>query len=155
MVLQACLWQWSDLGFGAFFVPDRLRLLSSVLARGHCCGSTTGQPGPRSCLMAELKVAPMLPGQDTGLLLHPSQEISLVPSCGTPSSSLLTQGREEGLCLQGGQQGAGHSHLRDSQTPTAFLRPHTQGRNPRQAQPSTGEQQGRTEHQQHSPALLR
>lgn len=42
--------------------------------------------------------------EGTVLLLPPSQEISLVASCGTPSSSSLTQNEEEGLALKEGSK---------------------------------------------------
>ena len=64
-------------------------------------GLAAGQPGPQRCLMVELKVAPVLHTQETWLLLPPSQQTSLVPSCGIPSSScLLVQNEEWGLILK-------------------------------------------------------
>lgn len=56
-------------------------------------GAAAGQPDPWSCLMEE-----------TVQLLPPSQEISLVASCGTPSSPSLTQSEEERLALKEGDK---------------------------------------------------
>lgn len=63
-------------------------------------GVAAGQPGPQMCLM-ELKVAPVLHRQVTWLLIPLSQQTSLVPSCGIPSSSSsLAQSKEWGLALK-------------------------------------------------------
>lgn len=64
-------------------------------------GVAAGQPGPQRCLMVELKVVPVLLRQETWLLLPPSQQTSLVSSCGTPSSSSsLVQSEKGGLALK-------------------------------------------------------
>lgn len=153
------MWQWSGLWFGVFPYLTDCICCPQAWPEATGVGIAAGQPGPCSCLMVELKVAPMRHREEIGLLLPPSQEISLVPSCGTPSSSLThsQRVRKRGSLPRTAKRSSTGQLPREGLTCDTRSVPEAsnRGQQPKAGTASQGaERQGKAEDSQDPPALL-